>query len=135
MKTYNDIKIKINIIYEIISNMESINEYKIQNIMDNQFKVHNKQNVNSIHQMIFLFCNYHKIKCFGYDWKMQQFITNKNERTTFNTHSFSTEMHKVEDKNRGLCTVDGSFHPRKDLQLVKEMLFNHLPRLKHNKAT
>jgi hypothetical protein len=26
--------------------------------------------------------------------------------------SFSMEMHKVEDKNRGLHTVDGSLHPR-----------------------
>ena len=33
--------------------------------------------------------------------------------------SFSMEMHTVEDKNRGLYTVDGSLHPRKDLQLVK----------------
>ncbi len=33
--------------------------------------------------------------------------------------SFSLEMHKVEDKNRGLYTVDGSLHLRKDLQLVK----------------
>ena len=29
------------------------------------------------------------------------------------------EMHTVEDKNRGLYTVDGSLHPRKDSQLVK----------------
>jgi hypothetical protein len=29
------------------------------------------------------------------------------------------ETHKVEDVNRGLYTVDGSLHPRKDLQLVK----------------
>ena len=29
------------------------------------------------------------------------------------------EIHKLEDKNRGLYTVDGSLHPRKDLQLVK----------------
>ncbi len=28
------------------------------------------------------------------------------------------ETHKVEDVNRGLYTVDGSFHTRKDLQLV-----------------
>ena len=28
-------------------------------------------------------------------------------------------IHKLEDKNRGLYTVDGSLHPRKDLQLVK----------------
>ena len=32
---------------------------------------------------------------------------------------FSMEMHTVEDKNRGLYTVDVSLHPRKDLQLVK----------------
>ena len=29
------------------------------------------------------------------------------------------ETHKIEDVNKGLYTVDGSFHPRKDLQLVK----------------
>ena len=33
--------------------------------------------------------------------------------------SFSMEIHKVEKTNRGLYTVDGSLHPRKDLQLVK----------------
>ena len=33
--------------------------------------------------------------------------------------SFSMEIHKLEDKNRGLYTVNGSLHPRKDLQLVK----------------
>ena len=33
--------------------------------------------------------------------------------------SFSMETHKVEDVNRGLYTVNGSLHPRKDLQLVK----------------
>ena len=33
--------------------------------------------------------------------------------------SFSMETHKIEDVNKGLYTVDGSFHPRKDLQLVK----------------
>jgi hypothetical protein len=32
---------------------------------------------------ILYFCNEHKIKCFGYDWKMQQFITNKNEPINF----------------------------------------------------
>ncbi len=30
------------------------------------------------------------------------------------------EAHKVEDKNRGLYTVDGSLHPRNDLRLVKQ---------------
>ena len=33
--------------------------------------------------------------------------------------SFSLEIHKVEDTDKGLYKVDGSFHPRKDLQLVK----------------
>jgi hypothetical protein len=33
--------------------------------------------------------------------------------------SFSIETHKVEDVNRSLYTVDGSLHPRKDLQVVK----------------
>ena len=33
--------------------------------------------------------------------------------------SFSMETHKIEDVNKGLYTVDGSLHPRKDLQLVK----------------
>ncbi len=33
--------------------------------------------------------------------------------------SFSMEIHKLENKNRGLYIVDGLLHPRKDLQLVK----------------
>ncbi len=32
--------------------------------------------------------------------------------------SFSMEMHKVEDRNRGSYTVDGSLHPRKDAQSI-----------------
>ncbi len=32
------------------------------------------------------FCNEHKIKCFGYNWKLEQFITNKNENINFNKH-------------------------------------------------
>ncbi len=43
------------------------------------------------------------------------------------------ETHKVEDANRGLYTVDGSLHTRKDLQLVKGNVIKHLPRLNHNK--
>ena len=43
------------------------------------------------------------------------------------------ETHKVEEVNRGLYTVDGSLHTRKDLQLVKGNLIKHLPRPKHNK--
>ena len=33
--------------------------------------------------------------------------------------SFSMEVHKIEEKNRGLYKVDGFLHPRKDLQLIK----------------
>jgi hypothetical protein len=33
--------------------------------------------------------------------------------------SFGMEIHKVENVNRGVYTVDGSLHPRKDLQVVK----------------
>ncbi len=47
--------------------------------------------------------------------------------------SFSMETRKVEDVNRGLYTVDGSLHTRKDLQLVKGNVIKHLPRPKHNK--
>jgi len=48
--------------------------------------------------------------------------------------SFSMETHKVEEVNRGLYTVDGSLHTRKDLQLVKgNVIKKHLPRPKHNK--
>ena len=34
-------------------------------------------------------------------------------------NSFSMEIHKVEEKNRGIYKVDGFLHPRKDLQLIK----------------
>ena len=33
---------------------------------------------------IIYFCNQHKIKCYGYDWKMNQFISNKHENINFN---------------------------------------------------
>ncbi len=46
-------------------------------------------------------------------------------------HGFSMESHKVEDVNRGLYTVDGSLHTRKDLQLVKG---NVIKALTKNKA-
>ena len=63
-----------------------IDEYKEQkNITDNKFNVYNKQNKKGYSSNdILYFCNQHKIKCFGYDWKMQQFITNKNEGIDFN---------------------------------------------------
>ena len=46
--------------------------------MDAKFKQYNKGNKKGYSpDDIVYFCNYHKIKCFGYDWKMNQFITNK----------------------------------------------------------
>ena len=32
---------------------------------------------------IIKFCNEHKIKCFGFNWKLEQFITNKNDSIKF----------------------------------------------------
>ena len=71
---------------EILSLYKSIDEFKKQkDIWDNKHKIYNKQNKRGYSSDdILLFCNEHKIKCFGYDWKMQQFITNKNEAINFN---------------------------------------------------
>ncbi len=40
------------------------------------------------------------------------------------------ETHKIEDVNSGLFIVNGSLHPRKDLQLVKVIVIKHLPTTK-----
>ena len=32
------------------------------------------------------FCNGHKIRCFGYDWMMNQFITNKDINIDFHSN-------------------------------------------------
>jgi hypothetical protein len=71
---------------EIESLYKSIDEYTKEKLkLDNKFKVYNKQNKKGYSSDdILYFCNQHKIKCFGYDWKMQQFITNKNEPINFN---------------------------------------------------
>ena len=78
VKSVDDIKNK-RIKDEIISLYKSIDEYTEQKtIMDNKFKVYNKQGKKGYSsEDIIYFCNYHKIKCFGYDWKMQQFITRR----------------------------------------------------------
>ncbi len=53
--------------------------------MHNKFNAYNKQNKKGYSSDdILYFCNQHKIKCFGYDRKMQQFITNKSEPIDFN---------------------------------------------------
>ena len=71
---------------EIESLYKSIDEYTEQKtIIDNKYKVYDKQDKKGYSSDdILYFCNEHKIKCFGYDWKMQQFITNKNEPINFN---------------------------------------------------
>jgi hypothetical protein len=71
---------------EIESLYKSIDEYTEQKtIIDNKFNVQNKKGKKGYtSDDILCFCNEHKIKCFGYDWKMQQFITNKNEPINFN---------------------------------------------------
>jgi hypothetical protein len=71
---------------EIKSIYKSIELYKEQkNIMDNQFKIYNQHGKRGYSSEDILYsCNQHKIKCFGYDWKMKQFITNKNEPINFN---------------------------------------------------
>ena len=71
---------------EVLALYKSINEFTEQKaIMDAKFKQYNKGNKKGYSpDDIVYFCNYHKIKCFGYDWKMQQFITNKNDLSNFN---------------------------------------------------
>ena len=47
-------------------------------------KEHEQRKQGYLSDDILCFCNEHKIKCFGYDWNMQQFITNRNESIDFN---------------------------------------------------
>ena len=71
---------------EVESLYKSIDECTKEKMkLDNKFDVYNKHNKKGYSSVdILYFCNKHKIKCFGYDWKMQQFITNKNEGIDFN---------------------------------------------------
>jgi hypothetical protein len=48
--------------------------------------------------------------------------------------SFSIEIHKVEDKDKGLYKVDGMFHPRKDLQKVAGNVIKMQEKTKAQKA-
>ncbi len=77
VNSIDDIKDKI-IKEEIDSLYKAIDEYTEQkSIMDNKFDEYNKNGKKGYSSDdILYFCNEHKIKCFGYDWKMQQFITN-----------------------------------------------------------
>ena len=81
---------------------KSIDEYTEQkNIMDAKFKQYNKGNKKGYSpDDIVYFCNYHKIKCFGYDWKMQQFITNKNDLSK----SYSSAKFNSNKSNRNSFT-------------------------------
>ncbi len=45
------------------------------------------------------------------------------------------ETHKVEEINRGLYTVDGSLHTRKDLQLVKGNVIQAPTKTKRHQST
>jgi predicted RND superfamily exporter protein len=85
VNTVDDIKNE-RIKNEVLALYKSIDEYTEQKtIMDNKFKQYNKGNKKGYSpDDIVYFCNFHKIKCFGYDWKMQQFITNKNDLSNFN---------------------------------------------------
>ncbi len=63
--------------WENVSTFQQHEYTKEKEKLDNQFNVYNKQNKKGYSSDdILYFCNQHKIKCFGYDWKMQQFITN-----------------------------------------------------------
>ena len=76
-------------IMDSIKSIEKENEQyrNKQNLWDKQYKggkQHKGGKPGYTSFDILYFCNKHKIKCFGYDWKMQQFITNKNEGIDFN---------------------------------------------------
>ncbi len=36
--------------------------------------------------VILIFCNDHKIKCFGYDWMMKEFISNRDLNIAFHSN-------------------------------------------------
>jgi hypothetical protein len=67
----------------VLALYKSIDEYTEQkDKMDAKFKKYNKGNKKGYSSDdIIYFCNFHKSKCFGYDWKMNQFISNKNDLT------------------------------------------------------
>jgi hypothetical protein len=45
------------------------------------------------------FCNKHKIRCYGYDWKLQQFITNKNSGIKFNNDNLPAFVFYMNDQH------------------------------------
>ncbi len=48
---------------------------------------------------ILKFCSDHKIRCFGYDWKMEQFITNKYDGITFNHDNLPAFVFYMNDEH------------------------------------
>jgi hypothetical protein len=48
---------------------------------------------------ILKFCNKHKIRCFGYNWLMQQFITNKYDEITFNHDNLPAFVFYMNDEH------------------------------------
>ena len=85
VKTVDDVR-NTKVKKELYSLYKSLADYSFQRqVFDNQFKIYNQQGKKGYSsEDILYFCNQHKIKCFGYDWKMKQFITNKNELINFN---------------------------------------------------
>ena len=69
LKTYYQEELKALKSYDVYSK-EELNEMQNEGFSPNQ---------------ILRFCNDHKIRCFGFDWKMRQFITNKNSDIKLNT--------------------------------------------------
>ena len=78
-------------ISETIKSLKQSNEnfiknkdkYKNELLTKNKKEEYKQDKKGYTSKDIIYFCNQHKIKCFGYDWKMQQFITNKNEPINF----------------------------------------------------
>ena len=50
-------------------------------------------------EQILNFCNEHKLRCYGYDWKMQQFITNKNSDLKFNNDNLPAFVFYLNDQH------------------------------------
>ena len=50
-------------------------------------------------EQILKFCNEHKLRCYGYDWKMQQFITNKHSDIKFNNQDLPAFVFYLNDQH------------------------------------
>ncbi len=57
-------------------------------------------------EQILKFCNEHKLRCYGYDWKMQQFITNKHSDLKFNKPELVVTIDRERAKTLGISVMD-----------------------------